>query len=63
MLLWHVLCYNAHMIDKPIDSPDEIPDGLEPEEVLAIITRRGLSDKFFEETPEVPPEERPNPRN
>jgi hypothetical protein len=55
-------CYTWRMTEKPIDSPDEIPDGLEAEEVMALIDRRGLSDKFFDETPEVPPEERPRPR-
>lgn len=48
---------------KPIDSLNEIPANLSDEEHIRFLEESGVSEKFLEETEEVPQDERPRPRD
>jgi len=47
---------------RPIDDIAEIPTNLSDEDMIDFLDERGVSEKFLENTPEAPDEERPIPR-
>src|SRR5215210_775145 len=47
---------------RPIDAIAEIPTNLSDEDTIDFLDERGVSEKFLENTPEAPDEERPIPR-
>lgn len=48
--------------NRPIDEAAHIPANLSDEEMIDFLDERGVSEKFLENTPEAPEEERPVPR-
>ncbi len=47
---------------KPIDSLEDVPDGLSDGERMEFLERHGVSEKFLETAEEAPEDERPRPR-